>query len=420
MGAEVDVIVGGGVVGLACAYELASSGRTVHVVDRGGIGRGSSAGNAGWVSLSHCYPVPSPGSVRAALRSAGRADAPLYVRPSVSPQLVRWLWEFQKYCRPAAFMRGAAALAALAESTLDVFSAWQGDGVDTSLTRPGLVHAFLDEAEAERTLALQRRLANGSYVAPEGLLTGHAIRDLEPAVAPAVKAAYLIEEEGLVDPTRLVAGLQKKLTALGARFTEHASASAFVVEGGQVHAVVVDGATLDCARVVIAGGTWSAEVLARLGVTVPMQAGKGYSFAVDLPTPPGRPLYLGDKHVAVSPIAGRTRIAGTMEFSGNNRRLDWRRVEAIGHASREYLGRWFDTPDDLMGLIDNPWVGGRPMLPDGLPLVDRVPGTMNAYVATGHGMLGVTLAPSTASALRSFMETGERPGVLVPFGFDRL
>jgi len=109
-----------------------------------------------------------------------------------------------------------------------------------------------------------------------------------------------------------------------------------------------------------------------------------------------------------------------MEFSGNNRRLDWRRVEAIGHASREYLGRWFDTPDDLMGLIDNPWVGGRPMLPDGLPLVDRVPGTMNAYVATGHGMLGVTLAPSTASALRSFMETGERPGVLVPFGFDRL
>ena len=413
-------MVGGGVVGLACAYQLALAGRTVHVVDRGGIGRGSSAGNAGWVSLSHCYPVPSPGSVRAALRSAGRADAPLYVRPSASPRLLRWLWEFQKYCRPAAFARGAAALSALAETTLDAFDAWQDDGVDTTLTRPGLVHAFLDEAEAERTLALQRRLANGSYAVPEGLLTGGTVRDLEPALAPAVRAAYLIEDEGLVDPTRLVAGLEKRLNTLGARFTEHSSASGFVLERGRVRAVVVDGAAIDCARVVIAGGTWSAEVLARLGVAVPMQAGKGYSFAVDLPTRPSRPLYLGDKHVAVSPISGRTRIAGTMEFSGNNRRLDWRRVEAIGHASREYLGRWFDTADDLMGLIDSPWVGGRPMLPDGLPLVDRVPGLVNAYAATGHGMLGVTLAPSTAAALSRFMETGERPGVLEPFGFDRL
>jgi glycine/D-amino acid oxidase-like deaminating enzyme len=419
MASEVDVVVGGGVVGLACAYELASSGRTVRVVDRGSIGKGSSSGNAGWVSLSHCFPVPSPGSVRAALRSAGRADAPLYVRPSASPRMLRWLYEFQKYCRPGAFARGAAALSALAETTADRFAAWQEDGVGTTLTRPGLVHAFLDEGEAERTLALQRRLANGSYAVPGGVLTGAAIQELEPSLTPSVRAAYLIEEEGLVDPSGLVAGLESRLCALGSRLSEHAKASDFVVERGRVRAVVVDGEPVDCDNVVIAGGTWSADVLARLGVRVRMQAGKGYSFAVSLEKPPVRPIYLGDKHVAVSPIGGRTRIAGTMEFSGNNRRLDWRRVEAIAHASREYLGRWFDTGDDLMGLIDSPWVGGRPMLPDGLPLVDRVPAVENAYAATGHGMLGVTLAPSTAAALREFIESGRRPGVLAPFRFDR-
>jgi glycine/D-amino acid oxidase-like deaminating enzyme len=419
MSSEVDVVVGGGVVGLACAYELASSGRTVHVVDRGSIGKGSSSGNAGWVSLSHCFPVPSPGSVRAALRSAGRSDAPLYVRPSATPRMLRWLYEFQKYCRPGAFARGAAALSALAETTTDRFAAWQQDGVDTTLTRPGLVHAFLDEGEAERTLALQRSLANGSYAAPGGVLTGSAIQELEPSLTSSVRAAYLIEDEGLVDPSGLVAGLEARLRTLGARLSEHATASDFVVERGRVRAVVVDGEPVDCDNVVVAGGTWSAEVLARLGVRVRMQAGKGYSFAVNLATPPVRPIYLGDKHVAVSPIGGRTRIAGTMEFSGNNRRLDWRRVEAIAHASREYLGRWFDTGDDLMGLIDSPWVGGRPMLPDGLPLVDRVPAVDNAYAATGHGMLGVTLAPSTAAALREFIESGQRPGVLAPFRFDR-
>jgi glycine/D-amino acid oxidase-like deaminating enzyme len=419
MSADVDVVIGGGVVGLACAYELASSGRTVHVVDRGGLGKGSSSGNAGWVSLSHCYPVPSPGSVRSALRSAGHADAPLYVRPSASPRMIRWLYEFQKYCRPAAFAHGAAALAALAETTQAGFDRWREDGVDTTLTRPGLVHAFLDEGEAERTIALQRRLANGTYAVPDAILTGAAVQSVEPALASSVRAAYLIEGEGLVDPSGLVTGLAKRLTTLDVQFTEHASASDFVVEQHRVRAVVIDGQPVDCHRVVIAGGAWSGEVVARLGVRVPLQAGKGYSFAVRLPTPPMRPIYLGDKHVAISPIDGRTRIAGTMEFSGNNRRLDWRRVEAIANASRAYLGPWFDAGDDLMGLIDNPWVGGRPMLPDGLPLIDRVPRVENAYVATGHGMLGVTLAPSTAAALSEFMESGVRPGVLAPFRFGR-
>jgi glycine/D-amino acid oxidase-like deaminating enzyme len=414
-----NVVIGGGVIGLACAYELASAGHEVHVVDRAGIGMGSSSGNAGWVSLSHCFPVPSPGSVRAALRSAGRADAPLYVRPSTSPRLLRWLYEFQKYCRPAAFARGAAALSALAETTDERFDAWHDDGIDTTLTRPGLVHAFLDEREAERTLALQRGLSSGRYAVPDSPLTGEAIQRLEPSLAGEVRAAYLIEKEGLVDPSGLVAGLGARLVELGVKVREHAAVSGFVTDGQRVRAVVVNGDRIDCDNVIVAGGTWSGDLLARLGVRVRMQAGKGYSFAVDLASPPTRPLYLGDKHVAVSPIDGRTRIAGTMEFSGNNRRLDWRRVEAIAHASRHYLGHWFESGDDLMGLIDSPWVGGRPMLPDGLPLIDRVPTTENAYAATGHGMLGVTLAPSTALALREFIQSGVRPGGLAPFGFDR-
>lgn len=419
MASGTTVVIGGGIIGLACAYELASAGQHVQVVDRASVGKGSSSGNAGWVTMSHCYPVPSPSSVRAALRSAGRADAPLYVRPSVSPRLLRWLYEFQKYCRPAAFARGASALSALAEPTEKLFDNWRGDRVDTTLTRPGLVHAFLDEREAERTLALQRSLANGLYRVPDASLTGTAIQRLEPSLSDRVRAAYVIEDEGLVNPSQLISSLVARLSSLGVGISQRSDASEFRVENGRVRAVAVNGDRIDCDNVVIAAGTWSADVLAKLGVRVRLQAGKGYSFAVDLAVPPTHPLYLGEKHVAVSPIAGSTRISGTMEFSGNNRRLDWRRVQAIAHGSREYLGPWYDTSDDLMGLIESPWVGGRPMLPDGLPLIDRVPDLANAYVATGHGMLGVTLAPTTASALGAFIDTGERPAVLAPFGFAR-
>ena len=411
------VVIGGGIIGLACAYELAMAGRDVHVVERATVGTGSSNGNAGWISLSHCYPVPAPGAVREALRTAGRADAPLYVRPSVSPSFLRWLYEFGRHCRAAEFRRGATALLALAAPTEGLFDAWAADGVDTTLTRPGLVHAFLDEDEAARTLAMQRSLANGHYALPDALLTGAEIQELEPALSSQVRAAYLVAGEGLVDPTGLVEGLITRIRDLGVRIHERSTVSDFAVEDGRVRAVAVDGHPLDCDEVVVAAGTWSADVLAMLGAPVRMQAGKGYSFAVDLPVAPKHPILLADKHVAVSPIDGRTRISGTMEFSGNNRRLDWRRVEAIAAASRHYLGRWYDSDEDLMALIADPWVGGRPMRPNGLPLIDRVPGVRNAYVATAHGMLGVTLAPTTASALTRFMTLGVRPAVLEPFGF---
>ncbi|MEJ3747807.1 FAD-dependent oxidoreductase [Actinomycetes bacterium KLBMP 9797] len=118
-----------------------------------------------------------------------------------------------------------------------------------------------------------------------------------------------------------------------------------------------------------------------------------------------------------APRGAATRLAGTMELSGDNRRLNWRRVAAIARASRRYLGRWFDDEDDLPQLIRDPWVGGRPLLPDGLPVVDRLPRHDNVYVATGHGMLGVTLGPATGRALADFLLSGHRPDVLAPFAF---
>ena len=420
MPADTTVVIGGGIIGLACAYELASAGRVVHVVDRAPIGTGSSGGNAGWVTQSQCFPVPAPGAVRTALKSAGRSDAPLYVRPSLSPSLLRWLWEFRKSCRPAAFARGTKALIALAEEADEAFGTWQKDGIDTTLSRPGLLHAFLDEGEAERTLALQRSIAGGRFEVPDTpLSTDDAIR-LEPALSRRVRAAYLISDEGLVDPRLLLESMVGRLRALDVSINERCTVTGFRVERGRVRAVLLDRDALECSEVVIAGGSWSADLLSGLGTRVRMQAGKGYSFSVNLPVPPHHPLYLGDKHVAVSPIGSTTRVAGTMEFSGNNLRLDWRRIEAIARASRHYLGDWFGHSDELIGLITDPWVGGRPMLPDGLPLIDRVPTVDNAFVATGHGMLGVTLAPSSAAALAELMTTGARPALLEPFGFGRL
>jgi D-amino-acid dehydrogenase len=413
------VVVGGGVVGLCTAYYLAEAGFEVEIVERSALGSGASRGNAGWVCLSHSTPVPAPGVVRYALRSLGRPDSPLYLRPLPDPAFVRWLWRFWRSSTPAAFRRGYTAVAELNRTTFDLFDGLREAGVDTTLTRPGMVHAFLSPAEARHHLAVQREMADGRYPLPDDVVTGDAARLLDGALSAKVRAAYLVEGEGVVDPEAFARGLGEALVVSGVKVHENVEATGFRTAGERVVALRTAQGEIPCAGVVITAGMRSSDLLSSLGHPLPLQAGKGYSFSVDLDPAPRHTLYFGERRAVASPIGSTTRIGGTMELSGNNNRLDWRRVVAVALASRHYLGRWFDDPDDLIGLIRDPWVGGRPFLPDGLPVIDRVPGYGNAFAATGHGMLGVTLGPVTGHRLAEYVRTGRRPEVLAPFRFDR-
>jgi D-amino-acid dehydrogenase len=414
------VVVGGGVVGLCTAYYLAVSGVPVEVVERRGLGSGVSRGNAGWVCLSHSTPVPAPGVVRYALRSLGRPDSPLYLRPLPDPAFVRWLWRFWRSSTPAAFRRGYAAIAELNQDTFDLFDGLREAGVDTTLTRPGMVHAFLSPTEARHHLVVQREMADGRYPMPDDVTTGREARLLDDALSSRVRAAYLVEGEGVVDPEAFARALGEALATLGVKVHENAEATGFRSSGGRVTALRTAQGEIPCSAVVVAAGMRSPGLLRDLGSPLPLQAGKGYSFSVDLDPAPRHTLYFGERRAVASPIGGTTRIGGTMELSGNNNRLDWRRIVAVALASRHYLGRWFDDPDDLVSLIRDPWVGGRPFLPDGLPVIDRVPGHENAFAATGHGMLGVTLGPVTGHRLAEYIRSGRRPEALAPFRFDRL
>lgn len=359
------VVVGGGVVGLCTAYYLAVAGVPVEVVERRGLGSGVSRGNAGWVCLSHSTPVPAPGVVRYALRSLGRPDSPLYLRPLPDPAFVRWLWRFWRSSTPAAFRRGYAAIAELNQDTFDLFDGLREAGVDTTLTRPGMVHAFLSATEARHHLSVQREMADGRYPMPDDVTTGPDARLLDDALSSRVRAAYLVEGEGVVDPEAFARALGEALAALGVKVHENAEATGFRSSGGRVTALRTAQGEIPCSAVVVAAGMRSPGLLRDLGSPLPLQAGKGYSFSVDLDPAPRHTLYFGERRAVASPIGGTTRIGGTMELSGNNNRLDWRRIVAVALASRHYLGRWFDDPDDLVSLIRDPWVGGGPSFPTG-------------------------------------------------------
>jgi D-amino-acid dehydrogenase len=215
-----------------------------------------------------------------------------------------------------------------------------------------------------------------------------------------------------------VRGLINYLQERGVEVRRDAPVSGIETAGGKVTGVVAGGQRIPAETVVVAVGAWTPRLLKPLGVPVPIEAGKGYSIdfapAPDLPEPVRRPLYLHESRVTITPLEGMIRLAGTMELSGLNRYVRQERVAAIARAAAWAIRGW-----PAQAAVSGPgvriWNGPRPMTPDGLPVIGRLPGYLNLVVASGHGMLGVTLAPATGEAVADLITTGRAPQVIAPF-----
>jgi len=404
------VVVGAGVIGLACAYSLRKRGRDVIVLDKGEPGGACSKGNAGWITPSISAPIPAPGLTLPSLRWLLQSDSPLYISPAAAPGLARWLWRFWRYCNPRDFIHGLRAVAELNRRTLSAFDELERDGVEFELHRSGMLRVFLDERPMRQALAEFGHYREYGYRMPAPV-RGANLRRLEPALSEAVTAGFVVEEEFHVRPESLVAGYADRLRQMGVEIRSGVEVTGAngARAGGRLRGVETSVGLVEADEVLVAAGAWSGQVLELFGVSFPVQAGKGYSITL---TDPElrlvRPLYLGEARVGGSPFDGATRFAGTMELSGVNETLDRRRIVGL----RAGIGRYLRRPvDEGEGLE---WVGMRPLTPDGLPMLGRVPGYRNLLVATGHAMLGITMAPVTGEAIADVI-AGTASAVLAPF-----
>src|SRR5205085_6061042 len=248
---------------------------------------------------------------------------------------------------------------------------------------------------------------------PDRLLGQEEVLALEPALTDAVSTGFVIEPHCIVNPQAVIGGLKDGLTRLGAEIVEGTELRDIETEGARVTALRTSTGRYECESVVLAAGAWL-EPLGRLfGVRLPVQAGKGYSLEVRPRRMPRHALLLLEPHVGCSPVGERLRIAGTMEFSGINARIDRRRIESIIRGAGQMLDAWTELDPESV------WCGLRPIAPDGLPIIDRHPRLANVFFAGAYSMLGMTLAAPAAQALTSFMLTAERPAVLSPFRATR-
>jgi D-amino-acid dehydrogenase len=409
------VIVGAGAIGLATAWELSRRGEEVVVVDRHEPGWASSSGNAGWITPSISTPLPAPGLVGASMKWMLRSDSPLYIQPRLDPRFAAWLTRFWRNCSPRAFQAGTAAMAALNDRTMPLFDEWLEHGIDFEMHEKGLLFLGLSREPVERFAESMAYLEQFGYERPK-VLNRAELLDIEPHLGAAVASGFHVKEERHIRPETLTSGLVNRLKAEGVEIRSGVNVTGAETWAGAIAGVQTDSGSIAAEKVLIAAGAWTGRVAQQFGVHVPIEAGKGYSITIDNPTHKlSHPLDLIEARAAITPFENSLRLAGTMELSGLNLRVRQERVEAIRRAGDRYLGDW-------RGGTEKVWVGMRPLTPDGLPVIGQVPGREGLYVAGGHQMLGITMAPATGEVLAELMTTGTSKVDLRAFNpgrFDR-
>jgi D-amino-acid dehydrogenase len=411
------VVVGGGIIGLCTAFALHQRGVPVTVLDAGPAEHAASHVNAGWIVPTLAAPVPSPGLIATSLRWMLHSDSPLYIRPRLDPAFLRWTLGFWRHCNARDFLAGTEAIAAFGARSLALYDAMREAGVRYEEHRDGLLFAYRTSQALEHDYAALETVRRfGFEISP--IMSGDELRALEPSLSETVSGGYRLPRERSVRPDSLVRGLIAYLQERGVEVRGEAPVSGIETADGKVTGVVAGGQRIPAETLVVAAGAWTPRLLKPLRVPVPIEAGKGYSIdfapAPDLPEPVRRPLYLHESRVTITPLEGMIRLAGTMELSGLNRDVRQERVAAIARAAAWAIRGW-PAQAPVSGPGVRIWNGPRPMTPDGLPVIGRLPGYRNLVVASGHAMLGVTLAPATGEAVADLITTGDAPEAISPF-----
>jgi D-amino-acid dehydrogenase len=385
------VIVGGGAIGLCSAYFLAQRGASVVVLDKGEPGHGSSLHNAGYISPSHFVPLAAPGVFTQGLKWMFNPTSPLYIKPRFDLDFFSWAWRFARACDHNRALRAMPLLLELLlESSKLTKEMSAVKGMEFGLSHRGIVLLYNTERGKKSCLhehELAERLGLEST-----MLDLDQLHDQDPGIGFRAPGGLFFPADSHLVPATFVKNLSDYLLGKRIVVVSNSPISKFMTSESRVTAVVTPSAQYEAGDFVMAGGAWAPLLLRDIGIRMHLQAGKGYSITLERPAVnPTRPYILSERRVAVTPFATSLRFAGTMELAGIDTSINMPRVEAILDAVPQYFEN-IARPSSSAGMI---WGGMRPVTPDGLPYIGRFKQFGNLIAATGHAMLGISLAAVT-------------------------
>ncbi|MFK5971935.1 MAG: FAD-dependent oxidoreductase [Flavobacteriaceae bacterium] len=406
------LIIGGGIVGLCSAYFLQKEGHQVTVIDKSNITSGASFVNAGFITPSHIIPLAAPGMITQGMKWMFDSTSPFYIKPRFDIDFFRWSWYFYKSSTKEKVEKAIPVIKDINLLSRGLFEAMKSSGElgDFHLERRGLLMLYKTEAAYQHEMEVAKKA--GSLGLEVSELNKSELHKIEPNVKIDAEGAIHYECDAHTTPTEFIPKLLKYLKSVGVVICIEEEVVDLSVRNGKIDSIETTKNTYTADEVILAAGSWSGILSKKLHINLPMQAGKGYSIDVPRPTGISLPAILLEAKMAVTPMQGFTRFAGTMEFSGINTRIRKERVLALVNGAAKFYPELKITEEEIAEAK----TGMRPVSPDGLPYIGRSKSLQNLTFATGHAMMGWSLGPATGKLVSEIID--DKPTAMDLSAFD--
>ncbi len=409
------IIVGGGIIGLCSAYYLEKEGHQITIIDKSNMISGASNINAGYLTPSHIIPMASPGMISKGLRYMFNSSSPFYIKPRLNIDFLKWAWYFKKSSAKEKVKKAIPIIKNSNVLSRELFTNIKssGDLGDFHLERKGLLMLFQTQKEGDHEIQIAEKARfHGLEV---NYLDISGIKKLEPNISINAIGAVHYECDAHTTPNEFIQQMTEYLISKGVEICKNEKVEIINKSNEKIIGIQTNKAEYKADEIVLAAGSWTPELSKKLGLNLLIQAGKGYRIDVNTPTGIAMPAILMEAKMAVTPMNGFTRFAGTMEFSGINNTIREERVKAIAdNASKFYDGLEINPKDRSEAQC-----GLRPVTPDGLPYIGKSSKFKNLTIATGHAMMGWSLGPLTGKLVAQLISNQKTELDITAFNPER-
>jgi D-amino-acid dehydrogenase len=408
------IIIGGGIIGLSTAYYLQKEGHKVTIIEKSNFSSGASFVNAGIITPSHIVSLAAPGMITKGLKWMLSSTSSLSIKPRLDFDFLQWAWFFKK---SATRKKVATSIPVIKDINLFSRELYEeikaSKDFDFHYQHKGLMMYYKTDKMGEEEWNV------GKLGIKEGLkvelLTKEETQKLEPNIQLNIKGAVYYHSDAHMTPNEYMKQMKLYLEQNDVTFLSNQEVLDFHISNGKVMSIRTENNTIVADEFILTTGSWTQKLAKKLGINIPVQAGKGYRINVKSKTNITIPAILTEAKVAVTPMNGFTRFGGMMEIAGINNKVNKKRVHAIVDASKSYYNNLNINQEE----INNVETGLRPCSPDGLPYIGRLSKVKNVTVAAGHAMMGWSLGPATGKLVSEIIDIKKTSLDITPFNVER-